>query len=47
VALSPDMGERHLETIYRSNWGADLYGDDVLTPIEPATDQLATTSQAA
>ena len=30
VALSPDMGERYLETIYQSNWVADLYGDEVL-----------------
>jgi N-(2-amino-2-carboxyethyl)-L-glutamate synthase len=42
VALSPDMGERYLETIYQSNWVADLYGDEVLTSPE-----LATTNQAA
>jgi 2,3-diaminopropionate biosynthesis protein SbnA len=42
VALSPDMGERYLETIYQSNWVTDLYGDDVL-----ATDELASTSTAA
>jgi cysteine synthase A len=42
VALSPDMGERYLETIYQSNWVADLYGDEVLTSPE-----LATSSQAA
>ena len=42
VALSPDMGERYLETIYQSNWVADLYGDEVLTSPE-----LATSNQAA
>ncbi len=42
VALSPDMGERYLETIYQSNWVADLYGEDVLTSHE-----LATSSRAA
>jgi cysteine synthase A len=30
VALAPDFGERYLETVYQSNWVADLYGTDVL-----------------
>ena len=52
VALSPDMGERYLETIYQTNWVADLYGDDVLdsnelTTDELTTDELAISSQAA
>jgi cysteine synthase A len=37
VALSPDLGERYLETIYQSNWVADLYGEDVLSADELAT----------
>jgi N-(2-amino-2-carboxyethyl)-L-glutamate synthase len=41
VALSPDMGERYLETIYQSNWVADLYGEDVLTSNELATSVAA------
>ncbi|MEU6423561.1 2,3-diaminopropionate biosynthesis protein SbnA [Streptomyces spiralis] len=30
VAISPDLGERYLETVYHTNWVQDLYGDDVL-----------------
>ena len=30
VAISPDLGERYLDTIYQSNWLTDLYGEDVL-----------------
>ncbi len=36
VALSPDFGERYLDTVYQTNWVADLYGPHVL-----ADDQLA------
>ncbi|MDN5380983.1 MULTISPECIES: 2,3-diaminopropionate biosynthesis protein SbnA [Streptomyces] len=32
VAISPDLGERYLETIYQSTWVRDLYGDDALDP---------------
>lgn len=32
VAISPDLGERYLETIYQSNWVRDLYGDNALDP---------------
>jgi N-(2-amino-2-carboxyethyl)-L-glutamate synthase len=31
VAIAPDMGERYLDTVYRTNWVRDHYGDDVLT----------------
>ena len=34
VAISPDLGERYLDTVYQSNWVADLYGEDVLRPTE-------------
>jgi 2,3-diaminopropionate biosynthesis protein SbnA len=37
VALGPDLGERYLDTIYQTNWVADLYGDDVLRPAELAS----------
>jgi 2,3-diaminopropionate biosynthesis protein SbnA len=30
VAISPDLGERYLDTVYQSSWARDLYGDDVL-----------------
>lgn len=32
VALSPDLGERYLETIYQTSWVQELYGKDVLDP---------------
>ncbi len=34
VAIAPDLGERYLDTIYQTNWVADLYGEDVLTSNE-------------
>lgn len=42
VAISPDLGERYLDTIYQSNWVRDLYGDDVL-----GADPLSTDARAA
>ncbi|MDH3681370.1 MAG: 2,3-diaminopropionate biosynthesis protein SbnA [Acidimicrobiia bacterium] len=30
VALAPDLGERYLNTVYRSNWIQDCYGEEVL-----------------
>jgi cysteine synthase A len=30
VAISPDLGERYLDTVYQENWLRDIYGDDVL-----------------
>ncbi|MGW0082212.1 2,3-diaminopropionate biosynthesis protein SbnA [Streptomyces sp. NPDC003393] len=30
VTIAPDLGERYLETVYHTNWVADLYGEDVL-----------------
>ena len=30
VAIAPDLGERYLDTIYQTNWVADLYGTDVV-----------------
>jgi N-(2-amino-2-carboxyethyl)-L-glutamate synthase len=30
VAVSPDLGERYLDTVYQTNWLEDLYGADVL-----------------
>ena len=31
VAISPDLGERYLDTIYQPNWLQDVYGEDVLS----------------
>ncbi|WP_214368722.1 2,3-diaminopropionate biosynthesis protein SbnA [Pseudonocardia sp. H11422] len=42
VALAPDLGERYLDTVYQTNWVADLYGEDVL-----ASNELATALRAA
>jgi N-(2-amino-2-carboxyethyl)-L-glutamate synthase len=42
VAIAPDLGERYLDTIYQTNWVADLYGEDVLT-----SNELANASPAA
>ncbi len=42
VAIAPDLGERYLDTIYQSNWVADLYGTDVL-----CTNELEDASQFA
>ncbi len=30
VAISPDMGERYLDTVYHDGWVADGYGSRVL-----------------
>ncbi|WP_326640852.1 2,3-diaminopropionate biosynthesis protein SbnA [Streptosporangium sp. NBC_01755] len=30
VAVSPDLGERYLDTVYQESWVRDVYGDDVL-----------------
>ena len=34
VAISPDLGERNLDTIYEINWLHDLYDEDVLSSRE-------------
>jgi 2,3-diaminopropionate biosynthesis protein SbnA len=35
VAISPDLGERYLETIYQPSWVEESYGEHVLRPAEP------------
>ena len=42
VAIAPDFGERYLDTVYQTNWVADLYGEDVVQ-----SDELAADSQLA
>ncbi|WP_210252356.1 2,3-diaminopropionate biosynthesis protein SbnA, partial [Agrobacterium vitis] len=32
VAISPDMGERYLDTIYSDDWVADRFGEQALVP---------------
>jgi 2,3-diaminopropionate biosynthesis protein SbnA len=34
VAIAPDLGERYLDTVYQTNWLEDLFGKDVLEPVE-------------
>jgi len=41
VAISPDLGERYLDTIYQTNWLVDAYGEDVLTSDDLVPDTLA------
>jgi cysteine synthase A len=36
VAIAPDLGERYLDTVYQSNWLEDLFGKDVLDPVQAA-----------
>jgi cysteine synthase A len=46
VAISPDLGEHYLETVYTDEWVEENYGDDVLAhderepQTEPATDRV-------
>jgi N-(2-amino-2-carboxyethyl)-L-glutamate synthase len=42
VAISADLGERYLDTVYQTNWVHDLYGEDVLD-----SDELAAGSRTA
>ncbi|NGO70241.1 2,3-diaminopropionate biosynthesis protein SbnA [Streptomyces boncukensis] len=39
VAVSPDLGDRYVDTIYRAAWVRDLYGLDALEP-SPAADTV-------
>jgi cysteine synthase A len=34
VAIAPDLGERYLDTVYRTSWLQEVYGDDLLDPDE-------------
>jgi cysteine synthase A len=42
VAISPDLGERYLDTVYQSNWLQDLYGEEVIGFDEGAEGSWAT-----
>ncbi|MEV6162184.1 2,3-diaminopropionate biosynthesis protein SbnA [Streptomyces sp. NPDC052052] len=41
VAISPDLGERYLDTIYQTNWLQGFYGEDVLDSAKEAADSCA------
>ncbi|MFH7599307.1 2,3-diaminopropionate biosynthesis protein SbnA [Streptomyces racemochromogenes] len=42
VAISPDLGERYLDTVYQSNWVRGVYGDELAdTAAEPAVGSAA------
>ncbi|WP_306187746.1 MULTISPECIES: 2,3-diaminopropionate biosynthesis protein SbnA [unclassified Streptomyces] len=48
VAISPDLGERYLDTIYQRTWLEDLYGDQVLgDDRDPASEEVAAGSPGA
>ncbi|MEU8680723.1 2,3-diaminopropionate biosynthesis protein SbnA [Streptomyces sp. NPDC048611] len=36
VAVSPDLGERYLDTVYHTNWVQGVYGEDTLGPAHPS-----------
>ena len=36
VAIAPDLGERYLDTVYQTNWLEDLFGKNVLAPVQAA-----------
>jgi len=36
VAIAPDLGERYLETVYRTSWVQDLYGEEAFSSEGPA-----------
>ena len=40
VTISPDLGERYLNTVYQPDWLKDVYGEDILN-----TDELNGVSQ--
>jgi 2,3-diaminopropionate biosynthesis protein SbnA len=42
VAISPDLGERYLDTIYQTRWLRDVYGEDVFSSDE--SDELTFSS---
>ncbi|GHE56569.1 2,3-diaminopropionate biosynthesis protein SbnA [Streptomyces spiralis] len=48
VAISPDLGERYLDTIYQRTWLEDLYGDQVLgDDRDPASEEVTAGSPGA
>ena len=49
VAIAPDLGERYLDTVYQTNWLEDLFGKDVLDPVQathPFPESLARPAEA-
>jgi cysteine synthase A len=46
VAVAPDLGERYLDTVYQTNWVADLYGADIVCDGELADGLAAGTRPA-
>jgi N-(2-amino-2-carboxyethyl)-L-glutamate synthase len=41
VAIAPDLGERYLETVYRTDWVRERYPEDVLRSDEPVAQPQA------
>ena len=46
VTISPDLGERYLNTIYQPTWLKDVYGEDVLGPEEMNVGSLSPEQQS-
>ncbi|MGK4582308.1 2,3-diaminopropionate biosynthesis protein SbnA [Kitasatospora sp. HPMI-4] len=40
AAISPDLGERYLDTVYQSNWAQGVYGEDVLAELHRGEPEL-------
>lgn len=40
VALSPDLGDRYVQTIYNDQWAVETYGPDALLPLLPVRSNL-------
>ena len=47
VAISPDLGERYLETVYTDEWVQEHYGEDVLSQDGPEPIPIALTAEPA
>ena len=47
VAISPDLGERYLDTVYQTNWLVDAFGGDILTSDDLTADHLVANTKAA
>jgi 2,3-diaminopropionate biosynthesis protein SbnA len=40
VAISPDLGERYLETVYADEWVREHYDEEILEPDEPEAPEM-------
>lgn len=47
VAISPDLGERYLESVYSDEWVQEQYGEDVLAGDEPEPPSIVSAAPVA